>query len=81
MSSNLYEKNKCSYTSNDIILSDTCILYGCNIPPENNVLPCRQVQDSIHVQWSLINPYAINPDASLSGQFFWEQNIKQIYHV
>jgi hypothetical protein len=27
------------------------------------------------IQWSLVNPDSINPDASLSGRYFWEQTV------
>jgi hypothetical protein len=36
--------------------------------------------DRICVQWSLVNLDAINPDASLSGRYFWEQTMK-IYQM
>jgi hypothetical protein len=32
-----------------------------------------------HIQWSLVNPDAINPDASLSGRYFWGTNYMKIY--
>jgi hypothetical protein len=31
------------------------------------------------IQWSLVNPDAINPDASLSGRYFWWTNCIKIY--
>jgi hypothetical protein len=29
----------------------------------------------ILVQWNFVNPDAVNPDASLSGRYFWEQTV------
>jgi hypothetical protein len=62
-------------SSYEIIPPNNCLVVGSIEVLAKGVNPYRRIRNGRLVQWSLVNPDAINPDASLSGRYFWEQTV------